>query len=192
MALEDIILEVEKEKEKRKRQIREEKEKELLEMKKIYEKEMEKKRKEILEKVKEDVEKSVLKKEEELKKEKKLLFLQTKWEIMEEICEKTFLKIKHLDRETEKRLYERWIENILKEIPHLSMEIVPSCGKEKLLSEVIEKKGDNLKLASHCVNSRGGFFIKTEKFDIDFTFETLFEKLKEESYEELYLRLNLS
>lgn len=188
MALQDIIQEIEKEKERKIKEIEAQKEKEILELKKRYEKELQEKREEILGALKEKLQKKIFAANEELKKKRELSILKEKRRILEVVQQTALAEIKSLKEEVEKEILTgllRFAEKETEGISDTKVEIIPACGKEKLIKEVLVKLNKAYQVSSDCLKSSGGFVLKTERFNLDLTFENIFEMAKEETEREV-------
>ncbi len=184
MALADIIKEIEKEKEKRIEEIKREKEKEIFQLKEKYTQIIEERKKEILERERERLKKEIEAEEEELKRKKEILVLEEKQKLLQKVFQMAFDEIKKMPRETERKITKILLEKILKEIALLNVkrvEIFPVCHKEEMIKDILKEMGKNYSLSSRCIPGEGGFVLKTEKFDVNCLFKTLFERVKEKS-----------
>jgi len=184
MALQDIIKEIEKEKKEKIKEIDIEKEKEVLELEKGYEKEIEEKREKILKEKEEELKKKILRTEEELKRKRKISVLEEKRRILEEVFKIAFEEIKKLPKKIEKEILEKLIKRISLEtegIPDSKLEIISAIQKEGILRDALRNLQKAYQFSSDCLSSIGGFVLRTKNFEINCTFESLFEKIKEET-----------
>ncbi len=181
MALKDIINEILKEKEEKIKEIEREKERERKEIEKKYQKELEKRKREILEKKREEFEREILAQKEKLERKREILILKEKKGKLDEIYNQFFEQLKNLKGEKEKKILEKLIEKVfleIKDIPEKEIEILAVSKKENLLREILREKGKENLLSLKSIEGSFGFLVKTKKFDIDCTLESLFEITK--------------
>lgn len=184
MALQDIIKEIEKEKEEKLKELDKEKEKEILELKKKYERELREKREEILKGAREELKKNILRTEEELKRKKKILILEEKRKLLEKVQKIALEEIKKLDEKTEKEVLEKLVKKASLETEGIldsELEIISACQKEEFLRKVLESSQKEYQFSSDCLKSSGGFVLRAKNFELNCTFESLFDKIKNET-----------
>jgi V/A-type H+-transporting ATPase subunit E len=93
--------------------------------------------------------------------------LQAKREIIGEIINDAIEKASTADN------YEDVLTQLLKKAELSSATVIPAKGKESETKNAIEKSGVKYGLASESKNIKGGFILKSEKVEIDNSFETL-------------------
>lgn len=180
MALEDIIQAIEKEKEKKLEEIKKEKEKELSFLEKDYQKKLEKEKRKILEKEEKELQEKILAKKEELERKETFILLEEKRKKMEKVYQEAFEEIRKIFSEKEKEIFEKLFKKFLPEIEkEKNIEIICPLGKGKMIKEILEKFGKDWKVNEKEIGD--GFIIKTKNFDLNCTFEKIFEKVKKET-----------
>jgi V/A-type H+/Na+-transporting ATPase subunit E len=168
----DFIAKLEREyKEKRDKLEKESKEKQ----KKIDEdifKKIEEKSKKIIEKAKNLAE-----------REEKNKFLLAKRELIDNAMTQA---IENLSKSKD---YETIITNMLKvaNIEDENVVIIPSKGREEVTKNAIKNSGRSFYLSDKSSNIKGGFILKTEKIEIDNSFETL---INEQLRDNLEIKIN--
>lgn len=192
MALKDIIETIKKETEGKIEVLKKEKEKEISRLREFYNKEREKKEKEILETAKQEIDQEIAEASWQLIEKRKKQILEKKREILEKIYQKAFEEISNMDEKSYKDFLSKLLKKASEEIREIigdrltELEIIPACKRNPPPNFWwgMEKEG-TLKVSKHCLNSEGGFIIKTKDIELNCTMETIFEKIKEETELEL-------
>lgn len=175
MALQDILEKLEKEAETAIAQLEaefEEKKKELEKTAAAKLKEVEKNMDTLLEA---DTEKLREKIRMEAQMEAKNKLLTAKRALLWEILNKAVKQLHAAEN------YEEILVHMLKKTDlEESAEIVPAKGKEQQTKNAIHASGKKYRLSEHSANIAGGFILKTEKIEMDNSFETiLLQELKQ-------------
>ena len=159
------IAELEKSFEEQKKKLEEESEKQQKEIDKTMNKKVEEKSAKILEKA------TTL-----AAMEAKNQLLQAKRVIIEEALEAAVEELSNSDK------YEDILSKMLNKADlEGEVEVVSAKGKEDSTKKAIASSEKNYSLADKSINIRGGFILKTEKIEIDNSFETIIKKqLREE------------
>lgn len=178
MALVDILEKIEKDTTSKIAEL----EKSFEEKKKKLEEESEKQQKEIDENMNQKVEEKsakILEKAATLAAmEAKNQLLQAKRKIIEAALENAIETLVNSDK------YEEILSSMLKKADiDGDVEVVPAKGKEDSTKKAITSSGKNYSLADKSANIQGGFILKTEKIEIDNSFETIIKKQLREDLE---------
>lgn len=168
MALTDILAKIKKETDEKIAQL----EKNFEAKKKSLEEEDREKRKRIEndmdEKVEERSKKLIEKAENLAERERKNKFLQAKHRLIDKALEQTIAALISSDK------YETFIVNMLKKSDLKGdVVVVPAKGKEDLTKKAIKESGKDYSLADHSAHIKGGFILKTEKIEVDNSFEMI-------------------
>jgi len=177
MALADILEKINKETLQRIKKL----EDEFSAKKKELEKSYDKKQKEIEEnmhvKVEENSKKIIEKAENLAEREAKNRLLEGKRRIIDEALEEA---IENLSKSDD---YEKILTDMLEKTPieDENAVVIPAKGKEDHTKKAIQKSGKKYFLSEKHGDFKGGFIIKTDKIEIDNSFETIInDQLKEE------------
>lgn len=79
--------------------------------------------------------------------------------------------------------YEEIIKKLLKKIPYEKGEIISAKGKEEATKKALQSSGKTFELSKETISVKGGFLFKSEKIEIDFSFETMIKRQLKESLE---------
>jgi len=183
MALSDILAKIEKETAERIAQM----EKELKEKKEKLEKENNEKQKTIDEEMHQKVEEKgnkIIEKAEHLaEREEKNTILEAKREVIDEALDEAVTELSKADN------YKELLIEMLKktDFAEEGTVVVPAKGKEEATKKAIKDSGKNYFLSDKSAAISGGFIIKTDKVEIDNSFETL---VKGQLREDLEIKLH--
>lgn len=183
MALSDIIEKIGEEAKKRIAEL----EKNFNEQKAKLEEENKKKQKKIdadmHDKVEENTKKIIEKAETLAEREGKNKLLLAKRAVMEEALNEAIEKLSKSDK------YEEIISTMLKEadIDGENIVVVPAKGKEDVTKSAIKNLDKSYFLSEKATDIKGGFILKTDKVEIDNSFETI---IKEQLREDLEIKLH--
>ncbi len=183
MALQDILEKIEKEAAEKISGL----EKDFNEKKKKLEQDYDKKQKEIDHDMHEKVEeksKKILEKAENLaEREINNHLLEGKRKIIDEALEEAIEALSTSDK------YEEMLTSMLEKagLDEENTVVIPAKGKEDKTKSAIKKSGKNYFLSDKSDDFKGGFILKTDKVEIDNTFETI---IKSELREELEIKLH--
>jgi V/A-type H+-transporting ATPase subunit E len=97
--------------------------------------------------------------------------LKRKKQLLDEVFSNAVDELSKLDENT----YKTWLESALKQAPQFKGEIIPAKGREKITEAVMKKVLPDCKLGS-AGNFKGGVIARSEKMEIDMTFESIVEK----------------
>ena len=110
--------------------------------------------------------------------EAKNQMLKAKRVVIEEALENAIEELSKSDK------YEDILSNMLKKADiEDNAEVVPAKGKEDSTKKAIAASGKNYSLSDKSANIQGGFILKTEKIEIDNSFETIIKKQLREDLE---------
>jgi len=113
--------------------------------------------------------------EMEAEMEAKNELLSAKRELIEEVLQKAAENLAASER------YEDLLAEMMKKADMESGTIIAAKGKEEATRNAISKAGRNYQLASDSADIVGGFILKSEKIEVDNSFETvLFNQLRQE------------
>lgn len=93
--------------------------------------------------------------------------LRAKREIIDETLKKAVEKLSDSDN------YEEILTEIIKRADIEAAQVIPAEGKEEATRSAIQKSGKGYTLASESAKIAGGFILKSEKLEIDNSFETI-------------------
>jgi V/A-type H+/Na+-transporting ATPase subunit E len=94
--------------------------------------------------------------------------LKAKRQFIDDVLQKSVAKL----AESEK--YEDILADTLSKMEKFDeAEIVPAKGKEEVTKKAISKSGRSFMLSQHSAPIKGGFILKTEKVEMDNSFETI-------------------
>jgi len=178
MALVDILQKIEKDTASKIAEL----EKSFEEKKKKLEEESEKQQKEIDETMNQKVEEKsakIIEKATTLAAmEAKNQLLQAKRKIIEAALGNAIEALVNSDK------YEDVLSSMLKKADlEGDVEVVPAKGREDSTKKAITASGKNYSLSDKSTNIQGGFILKTEKIEIDNSFETIIKKQLREDLE---------
>ena len=162
-------------------------EKEFNEKKKKLEEDNEKEQKKIDENMHQKVEeksKQIIEKAESLaEREAKNRLLEAKRTVIDEALEEAIEKLAKSDK------YEAMLADMLKKISldDDNTVVIPAKGKEDATAKAIKSSGKKYFLSEKNGQFKGGFIVKTEKIEIDNSFETI---INEQLREELEIKLH--
>lgn len=114
----------------------------------------------------------------------RMQLLTTKNQILDRIFDQAIHRIMTSPDETYLALLEKWIPKIDPNLP--GQLLVNKSDLNRIGQEVMErinrlrKKEGQIILSPDPVDIKGGFILKTEKFDVDYTLDTLIENLRGE------------
>lgn len=77
--------------------------------------------------------------------------------------------------------YEKLLSRLLLEIKDKQGEIMPVEGREDLTKKVLQNLKSNLKLSGKSIKAAGGFVLVSEKMNVDYTWESLTQNLREQT-----------
>lgn len=103
----------------------------------------------------------------EAEMEAKNALLKAKRELMEETLHKAIEALSSAER------YEDLLVAMMNRIDLESGDIISAKGKEEATKKAIDKSGKNYRLSDETANIKGGFILKSEKIEIDNSFETI-------------------
>jgi len=176
MALADILEKIKKETDDKISQL----EKEFKDKKTNLEKENKEKQKEIDSKMHDKVEensKKIIEKAENLAdREAKNKLLKAKRSVIDEALQKAIESLSSSDK------YEEMLTEMLKKADLTDdVVVIPAKGKEEVTKKAIKGSGKSYMLSDKGVAIKGGFILKTEKIEVDNSFETIIgEQLRED------------
>ncbi|MBU1118443.1 V-type ATP synthase subunit E [Patescibacteria group bacterium] len=176
MALDDIITSIDKENKKEIAKLQ----KEADNRAKDIQVETDAKKKElhsvILEEVTKEAETFVAQAEYALRMKQKNALLQKKQALITEAYDKALLKLKDLDDAQ----YGDIVSRLLKEMGTGDFEIVPAKGREDITKRAVEAAGKGYTVSSETIEAVGGFKAVSKDVEIDNTFGSLLESMKDD------------
>jgi len=183
MALSDILEKIGKEAREKIDQLEKEHKEKIDQLEKEYKEKQKEIDEQIHKKVEENTKKILSKAENLAEIERKNQLLKAKREILGEALEQAVQELSKLEN------YEEIVTNMLKktELKSENTVVVPAKGKEEETREAIKNSGQNYFLSEKSANIKGGFILKTDKIEIDNSFETI---IKEQLREDLEIKLH--
>lgn len=168
MALKDIIASIEMKLKDELHKIDEEEEKELKRLKNLFDRDEQEIRSDFRRQLDERKAALELKMRTLQKMEERNMLLTTKSELINEVFEKALAELVKLPEKE----YRAWLEKLLAKLPHQKGHITAAKGKKAMTKELVAK----LKLpyeVEHEGHFHGGFIAKTDKLEVNATFESL-------------------
>ncbi len=108
-----------------------------------------------------------LKAQMEAEMEAKNALLKAKRELIDETLEQAVNALASAER------YEDLLAEMMKKADFEAGEVIPSKGKEDVTKKAIQKAGKNFTPAADSANIKGGFILKSDKVEVDNSFETV-------------------
>lgn len=183
MALSDILAKIEKQTKEKIIELEKEFEKKKAALEKEALEKREKIDHEMREKIEENSKKIIEKAESLAERESKNSLLRAKREIIDEALEEAISELAKIGN------YEKIITEMLKSSPlegdHVT--VVPPKGKEEETKNAIRHSGKAYFLSEKSADIAGGFIVKTDKIEIDNSFETI---INNQLREDLEIKLN--
>ena len=184
MPLQDIIEKIKKEKAGKIKQTEKEHKDKIFLMEKEYDEKKQDKKEGILAKISKETEKEVSEFNWKLTERRRNSLLEKKRELVKEIYEEAFKEVLHLGKDQYKEFLKRLLKKALSESEGINVseiEVVPVCKDKDLLEEIVRDVVRDLRIGKACIDSTGGFVLKTPKTDMDFRLETIFRNTREDT-----------
>lgn len=137
----------------------------------------EEKKREIIAAAKRKAEQKVLQEQFKVQNETQSRVLEKKQEAVDRVYEAALDKLASLDDSQ----YVDLMEGLMRGLPEEDGELVSAKGKEELLKKALDKSGKGYRLSQEKTDSRGGFIFRSERMEIDQSFEALIEASKKET-----------
>jgi len=177
MALDDIKQAILDEAKKEASKIENEGEKKISEVTNQWQDKLEEKKAEILSEAKLKATKKLQQASFEIKAQSQTEALKAKQKVIDKTYKQVLDKLSNLDEKE----YVDLIVKLIKVLPDPEGEIISAKGKFTELKKAIEKSGKEYNVGHDGVSGGGGFIFKSQSIDIDNTFSTLVNNLKEET-----------
>jgi len=184
MPLQDIIEKIKKKKADKIKEIEKEHKGRISLIEKEYDQKIQDKKEGILVAISQETEKEISEFNWKLTERRRNLLLEKKRELVREIYEKAFNEVLHLGEDQHKEFLKRLLKKALSESEGINVseiEVVPVCKNKELVEEIARDVAQDLTIGKACINSTGGFVLRTPKADMDFRFETIFRNTREDT-----------
>jgi V/A-type H+-transporting ATPase subunit E len=172
MALADILNKIASDTESEALQLEKKTDQEIAELEKQTQREIAQKQEQIDKDANEKIKLTKMKIDNLAQSKRKNIFLNQKRKLIERVYEEAKDKIANLPDSELEPLFSKAISHI--NAP--SGEIIPAQKHLSLIQKALEKAGKSFKLAAGA-NFTGGFIFTSKEFDVDFTFDTIVDKV---------------
>ena len=183
MSLTDLISQIEKEADTAIAKLNDERDKAIYEIQKEYEKKREHKTKEINKRAEDNIDKVTKRADTFANMEIRNHLLTAKRQLLADISAKIVQAL------ADSRHYERLLVALLKHAKKEFKEgtVVPAKGKEEETKKAMRAAEVDYELAARSAKIKGGFILKADKVEINFSFESILEK---ELWSDLEMKLS--